>query len=169
VTAALRVAQTNSPPIAPPSHAPKPCNTAILYIRPSFARLQSMYFGLSQSQRGVSPKQAQRRHCRCCSTSQHRPCLLWNEQRGPWRLTWRSENPPGKFEWKRNALRHSYISYRVVQIQNVAQVALEAGNSPRMVFAKYRELVGLKDAEAWFRLTPAGVEAAERQRAEGAE
>jgi hypothetical protein len=36
----------------------------------------------------------------------------------------------------------------VAQIQNVAQVALEAGNSPRMVFSNYRELVRPKDAEA---------------------
>jgi hypothetical protein len=36
--------------------------------------------------------------------------------------------------WKHNALRHSFISYRVADIQNVAQVALEAGNSPGMIF-----------------------------------
>jgi integrase len=58
------------------------------------------------------------------------------------------------FVWKHNALRHSYISYRVAQIQNVAQVALEAGNSPRVVFANYRELVRPKDAEAWFGIVP---------------
>src|SRR5688572_27942399 len=43
--------------------------------------------------------------------------------------------------WKHNALRHSFISYRVAEIQNVGQVALEAGNSPRMIFQHYRELV----------------------------
>jgi hypothetical protein len=48
---------------------------------------------------------------------------------------WQKEIPPGKFTWKHNALRHSFISYRVAKIQNVAQVALEAGNSPRMVFS----------------------------------
>ncbi len=36
--------------------------------------------------------------------------------------------------WKANALRHSFISYRCADIQNVAQVALEAGNSPGMIF-----------------------------------
>ncbi|HWH68712.1 MAG TPA: hypothetical protein VNT26_04970 [Candidatus Sulfotelmatobacter sp.] len=30
----------------------------------------------------------------------------------------RRENPPVKFEWERNALRHSFISYRVAQTQN---------------------------------------------------
>lgn len=43
--------------------------------------------------------------------------------------------------WKKNALRHSFISYRVAAIQSVAQVALEAGNSPQMIFRHYRELV----------------------------
>ena len=56
-----------------------------------------------------------------------------------------------------NALRHSFISYRVAQVQNVAQVALEAGNSPRMVFSNYRELVRPADAEKWFGITPASV------------
>ncbi len=59
------------------------------------------------------------------------------------------------FLWKHNALRHSFISYRVAQTQNVAQVALEAGNSPQMIFQHYRELVRPNDAKAWFALTPA--------------
>jgi integrase len=58
------------------------------------------------------------------------------------------------FLWKHNALRHSFISYRVAQLQNVAQVALEAGNSPQMIFQHYRELVRPKDAKAWFALAP---------------
>jgi integrase len=60
----------------------------------------------------------------------------------------------GKFAWKHNALRHSFISYRLAQIQNTAQVALEAGNSPQMIFRHYRELVRLQDAEAWFSMFP---------------
>jgi len=58
------------------------------------------------------------------------------------------------FEWKHNALRHSFISYRVADTQNVAQVALEAGNSPRMVFSHYRELVRPADAKKWFAIEP---------------
>ncbi len=60
------------------------------------------------------------------------------------------------FAWKHNALRHSFISYRVADIQNVAQVALEAGNSPQMIFKHYRELVRPDAAKAWFGLMPAG-------------
>ena len=67
---------------------------------------------------------------------------------------WQQENPPGNFAWKHNALRHSFISYRVAQTQNVAQVALEAGNSPRMVFSNYRELVRPTDAAKWFSIAP---------------
>jgi integrase len=60
--------------------------------------------------------------------------------------------------WKTNALRHSFISYRVAQIQNVAQVALECGNSPTMIFRNYRELVKPSDAETWFAVAPRGQE-----------
>ena len=60
-----------------------------------------------------------------------------------------------KVKWKANALRHSFISYRVADIQNVAQVALEAGNSLAMIFGHYRELVTAEDAKLWFTITPA--------------
>jgi len=80
----------------------------------------------------------------------------------------KGEVPPGAqtakmegwqaFAWKHNALRHSFISYRVSQTQNVAQVALEAGNSPQIIFSNYRELVRPADAKAWFALTPGGDE-----------
>jgi integrase len=67
---------------------------------------------------------------------------------------WQKETPPGRFAWKHNALRHSFISYRVAQVQNVAQVALEAGTSPQMIFSNYRELVRPADAKAWFSIFP---------------
>lgn len=56
--------------------------------------------------------------------------------------------------WKHNALRHSCISYRVAQIQNVAQVALEAGNSPQIIFSNYREVVKPTAAVKWFSIEP---------------
>jgi integrase len=56
--------------------------------------------------------------------------------------------------WKHNALRHSFISYRLAEIQNAGQVALEAGNSPAMVFRHYRELVKPEAARAWFAVAP---------------
>jgi integrase len=60
------------------------------------------------------------------------------------------------FAWKHNALRHSFISYRVAETQDVAKVSLEAGNSPQMIFKHYRELVQPKAAKAWFAIRPAG-------------
>ncbi|HEX4120201.1 MAG TPA: tyrosine-type recombinase/integrase [Verrucomicrobiae bacterium] len=60
-----------------------------------------------------------------------------------------------KLEWKHNAMRHSFISYRLAQIQHADQVALEAGNSPQMIFGHYRELVRPEDAKAWFSIMPA--------------
>jgi hypothetical protein len=55
-----------------------------------------------------------------------------------------------KVNCKANALRHSFISYRVADIQNFAQVVLEAGNSPGMIFGHYRELVTAGEARTWF-------------------
>jgi integrase len=57
-------------------------------------------------------------------------------------------------ELKQNGLRHSFISYRVADTKNVAQVALEAGNSAQMIFQHYRELVTPRDAKAWFSIVP---------------
>ena len=55
---------------------------------------------------------------------------------------------------KRNALRHSYISYRLAAIHDTPRVALECGNSPQMIFKHYRELVALEEAQQWFNIIP---------------
>jgi hypothetical protein len=72
-------------------------------------------------------------------------------------------------EWKHNALRHSFISYRVADVKNVDEVALEAGNSPDIIFQHYRALVTEKAAKAWFGITPEATSAVrmevERERA----
>jgi len=65
-----------------------------------------------------------------------------------------AKSKPVKVKWEHNGLRHSYISYRVAQVQNVAQVALEAGNSPNIIFSNYRELVKPTDAAKWFAISP---------------
>jgi integrase len=59
-----------------------------------------------------------------------------------------------KFVWKHNALRHSFCSYRLAVIKNAAQVALEAGNSPKMIFSNYRQLVTEAEAAKWFAVCP---------------
>jgi integrase len=58
------------------------------------------------------------------------------------------------FEWPANGLRHSYISYRLAVLHDTARVALEAGNSPEVIFAHYRELVTPEAAKAWFSVMP---------------
>lgn len=59
-------------------------------------------------------------------------------------------------QWPPNGLRHSYISYRIAEVKNVAQVALEAGNSPSIIFKHYRELVTEAEAKEWFGIFPTG-------------
>lgn len=56
---------------------------------------------------------------------------------------------------RHNGLRHSYISYRIAEIKDAAKVALEAGNSPDIIFKHYRELVTEQDAHEWFSIAPA--------------
>lgn len=71
-------------------------------------------------------------------------------------------------EWKHNALRHSFISYRVAEVKNVAEVALEAGNSPDIIFQHYRELVTSERAKEWFGITPEAVKAVKAAREKAA-
>lgn len=59
-------------------------------------------------------------------------------------------------KWKHNALRHSFISYRVAATHDAAKVSLEAGNSPQMIFRHYRELVKPAAAMEWFSVLPEG-------------
>jgi integrase len=70
----------------------------------------------------------------------------------------RAQRPVAKlcegFTWAKNGLRHSYISYRLAILHDTARVALEAGNSPEIIFGHYRELVTPESATAWFKVRP---------------
>ena len=57
-------------------------------------------------------------------------------------------------EWPRNVLRHSFISYRIAKVKSADQVALEAGNSPSIIFRHYRELTTEQQADEWFGILP---------------
>ena len=57
--------------------------------------------------------------------------------------------------WPHNGLRHSFITYRVAAVQDVARVALEAGNSPQIIFKHYRELATEAQGKTWFSIVPA--------------
>jgi integrase len=56
--------------------------------------------------------------------------------------------------WRQNALRHSFISYRVALTGDVARTSLEAGNSPKMIFRHYREIVDEEATKAWWSINP---------------
>lgn len=57
--------------------------------------------------------------------------------------------------WPKNALRHSFISYRVPYVKSKPQVALEAGTSVAKIDSNYRFPLTEEDGEEWFSLTPA--------------
>jgi integrase len=59
-----------------------------------------------------------------------------------------------KFVLPDNAFRHSFISHRVAHTGDVAACALEAGNSPQIIFQHYRELFTKAEGEAWFNVRP---------------
>ncbi|MGB0581571.1 MAG: tyrosine-type recombinase/integrase, partial [Limisphaerales bacterium] len=65
---------------------------------------------------------------------------------------------PRDFKWRKNGLRHSFISYRVASIQNVPQVAIEAGNSVEQIHGTYREVRTQEEAEEYFSILPPGGE-----------
>ena len=57
-------------------------------------------------------------------------------------------------KWKGNALRHSYASYRLSEIEDATRTAYELGNSPAMVHRHYKALVRPEEAKAWFSIFP---------------
>jgi integrase len=62
----------------------------------------------------------------------------------------------GILQWPKNAMRHSFVSYRLAATGNAAQTALESGHDQAILFTHYRELVRPKDAERFFSIRPAG-------------
>lgn len=58
-------------------------------------------------------------------------------------------------EWKHNALRHSFISYRVAGTADVPRVSDEAGNSVQMIRQHYLRRVKPAEAARWFSISPA--------------
>ncbi|MFH1498479.1 MAG: site-specific integrase [Verrucomicrobiota bacterium] len=56
--------------------------------------------------------------------------------------------------WKPNGLRHSYGSYRLPILKSAAELALEMGNSPAVIFRHYRELVKPAAADDYWAILP---------------
>lgn len=59
--------------------------------------------------------------------------------------------------WKKNALRHSYGSYRAAITKNLAELALEMGTSVVMIEKHYREAVEPETAAKYWNLIPLAV------------
>jgi integrase len=55
--------------------------------------------------------------------------------------------------WKRNALRHSWITYRAAVV-GISKTAMEAGNSESEARRSYLDAVGVDQAEEWFSVMP---------------
>lgn len=58
------------------------------------------------------------------------------------------------FQLPENCFRHSQISHRVAQTGNMAETALESGNSSTIIFQHYRELFTKHEGEEWFVVRP---------------
>jgi integrase len=67
-------------------------------------------------------------------------------------LMWLAEE--AGVQWKHNALRHSYVSYRTAEIADVPRVSYESGNSPRIIERNYLKRVLPTLAHRWFSLNP---------------
>jgi integrase len=79
---------------------------------------------------------------------------VWSHSK-PWFFeALRNAASHAEIKWKQNALRHSFISYRLAEQQDVNRVALEAGTSPQMIFRHYRELATPEQARTWFSTAP---------------
>jgi integrase len=81
--------------------------------------------------------------------------LVWQNTKAMFHKTRLRVAAEAGVRWKQNVLRHSFISYRLAEIQDVNRVALEAGNSPQMIFRHYRELTTPEQACTWFSIAPA--------------
>jgi integrase len=57
-------------------------------------------------------------------------------------------------DWRKNALRHSFGSYRLALIDNENLVAREMGNSPAVIYSSYHAARTKSQASDWFSIVP---------------
>ena len=57
-------------------------------------------------------------------------------------------------KWKKNGLRHSFITYRVATEKDFVRVAYEAGNSPSMIRSNYDAVATEGEGKLWFSVLP---------------
>ena len=56
--------------------------------------------------------------------------------------------------WRPNALRHSFITYRLASLKDPVRVAFECGNSVRIIQRHYDRVVTESQGRAWFAILP---------------
>ena len=56
--------------------------------------------------------------------------------------------------WKKNGLRHSYISHRVAVTDSLEKASLEAGNSINVIRSNYLRMVTAEQGRQWFSIRP---------------
>lgn len=86
----------------------------------------------------------------------HADGRLWEGKECAFHKLCRTTGAAAGIARKDNALRHSFISYRLAEVQNEQQVAAEAGTSPAMIHGHYREVVTAAEANEWFNILPDG-------------
>jgi integrase len=75
----------------------------------------------------------------------------WSNANSLYHVWKRTANQAG-LPYRKNAFRHSYISYRLAETKDINLVAYESGNSPEMIRKYYLDLVTPEQAKAWFSL-----------------
>lgn len=66
-------------------------------------------------------------------------------------------------KWRKNALRHSFVSYRLSTTNDGAKTALESGHAQTILFRYYHALVSTESAHEWFAIYPKGHQPANKE------
>jgi integrase len=77
----------------------------------------------------------------------------------------KGDQDKGLDPWPHDGLRHSFASYHLAKFRDAAGLALEMGHeSTKLIFRHYRRRVSSEEAEAYFKIKPAGHKAEGRGR-----
>jgi integrase len=91
---------------------------------------------------------------RWLAISQHKHGLVWSNTKAIFFKIRLAVAAKAGITWRQNCLRHSWASFRLAETQDINRVALEAGNSPGMIYRHYRELATPEQATSWFSIVP---------------
>jgi len=86
----------------------------------------------------------------------HREGPIWTFKENEFHVRFRELCAKAKVDRKQNALRHSFISYRLAESHDENKVAQQSGTSPTMIFTNYRQLATEQEAKEWFSVQPTG-------------